>query len=644
MRNDLPAAFSNARQAGDGWIARCPAHDDARSSLSIGRGRDGRWLLKCHAGCELEAILAAAHLEHADLFPDRERQGESRRIVATYPYHDAGGQHLYDVVRYEPKDFRQRRADGVWSMQGVSRVLFGLPALQGQLVVYIVEGEKDVLNLNAIGLVATTNAGGAGKWKDDYAHQLRNAAVEHVVILPDNDIPGRAHAARAAASCHAAGLEVKVVELPELPAKGDVSDWLATGHTKADLVALVKAATLYAPAPAAVTNPGNGSVQEPILVRLADVQPEAVEWIWPGRLARRKSTLLAGDPGGGKSTLATDIGCRISRGAPWPDGGMAPRGKTLVLSAEDGIADTIRPRVDRQNGDPEQIVVLRAIRDEAGERPFNLARDLDRLAEAIAIVQPLLVVIDPISAYLGRTDSHRDAEVRGLLAPLTALLEREGAALLVIAHLSKNDQRAALHRPSGSIAFVAAARIALCLAADPNDPDRRVVAPLKANLSVRPAALAFRIPDGVLTWDAGPVEFDAEALLRTTSPHEREEGTDAAAVIGDLLDDEGAWPMPAKLAIEAGDAHGIPARTMRWTAKRLGIRIERVGFGGKGQWLWHRPIAANSGNSYPEQRNVAPIAGMEEHTGKAAERKKGAIQNSLPARARGAEEVANGIF
>lgn len=152
-----------------------------------------------------------------------------------------------------------------------------------------------------------------------------------------------------------------------------------------------------------------------VLTRLSTVEPIAVEWVWPGRLARGKYTLLAGDPGGGKSSLTLDCAARLSRpGARWPDGPPAPHGCTLLLTAEDGLADTVRPRVDRYGGDPSQIIVLEAVQDTSGRRPLNLARDLAILIDAIREVRPALVVIDPFTAYLGSTDAHRDSEVRGL--------------------------------------------------------------------------------------------------------------------------------------------------------------------------------------------------------------------------------------
>lgn len=122
------------KRSGAGYRARCPAHDDRQASLAVGVGDDGRVLIHCHACCEPQAVLRAIGLATADLFPGRGHQanggGAARRLAATYPYHDAGGELLYQVVRYEPKDFRQRRLDGAggwrWSMDGVERVL-GLP-------------------------------------------------------------------------------------------------------------------------------------------------------------------------------------------------------------------------------------------------------------------------------------------------------------------------------------------------------------------------------------------------------------------------------------------------------------------------------------------------------------------------------------
>ena len=135
------------------------------SSLSISRGDDGRWLLHCHAGCELEAVLLAVNLETRELFP--KTNGHQRApVIAEYDYTDEQGALLFQVVRYLPKEFRQRRPDGrggwTWNVNDVRRVLYRLPALQKQKTVFVVEGEKDADTLAELGLTATTNAGGAG--------------------------------------------------------------------------------------------------------------------------------------------------------------------------------------------------------------------------------------------------------------------------------------------------------------------------------------------------------------------------------------------------------------------------------------------------------------------------------------------------
>ncbi|HXG90010.1 MAG TPA: DUF3631 domain-containing protein [Vicinamibacterales bacterium] len=235
-----------ARPHGAGWMARCPAHDDAKASLSIAPGDDGRTLIKCHAGCSTEAVLATRNLTLKDLQPTRTDRPE---IVATYDYNDEGGTMLNQVLRDKQKNFRQRRPDGAggwtWKLGDVRRVLYHLDKLQDQAIVYKGEGEKDADRLWALGLPGTTNAGGAGKWRQEYTTQLVAAGVKLIVVLPDNDDPGRAHAAQVAASCHAAGLQVKVVALPNLPPKGDVSDWLDAGHTAEELLALVKATPQY---------------------------------------------------------------------------------------------------------------------------------------------------------------------------------------------------------------------------------------------------------------------------------------------------------------------------------------------------------------------------------------------------------------
>jgi putative DNA primase/helicase len=240
--------LANVKHSGQGFSARCPSHHDRHSSLSVGIGDDGRVLLHCHAGCQPEEITEAIGLEMRDLFPSQvippTSAGPKGGIPEQYDYRDANGVLLYQVVRFPPKAFRQRRPDGrgdwIWNLEDVPRVLYRLPELLAAdhlAPVYIVEGEKDADRLAALGLVATTNAGGADKWRDEYSEALRG---RHVVVLPDNDGPGRKHAQRVARSLSGAAAETRIVELPGLPLKGDVSDWLDSGGSTEELGRLVE--------------------------------------------------------------------------------------------------------------------------------------------------------------------------------------------------------------------------------------------------------------------------------------------------------------------------------------------------------------------------------------------------------------------
>ena len=254
----LLAKLPDAKQAGKGWSARCPAHEDRRASLSIGEGEDGWALVKCHAGCKPDAICAAVGLRVVDLMPtadtlpkpSKPRGNGKPRIVAQHEYCDESGNVLFQVVRFDPKDFRQRRpkpgGGWDWSVKGVRVVPYRLPELLAEptLPIVVAEGEKDCENLTRIGVLATCNAGGAGKWTAEHSAFLRG---RRVVVLADNDEAGRNHAQQVAQSLHNIAESVRIVELPGLSGKGDASDWIAAGGTNDELQRLAEAASVWTP-------------------------------------------------------------------------------------------------------------------------------------------------------------------------------------------------------------------------------------------------------------------------------------------------------------------------------------------------------------------------------------------------------------
>ena len=230
------------KKSGDRYICRCPAHDDQNASLSIGEGTDGKILIKCHANCSVESVVSALGLSVADLFADKKQIGKPQKtssLVTSYSYRDKDGNRLFEVCRYEPKDFRQRRPDPdkpgkwLWNLKGIDPVPYRLPELitaaKAGETIFIVEGEKDVAALVQNGFVATCNAGGAGKWRAEFAQYFSGAKA--VCIIADKDGPGRKHAAAVAMSLIGKVPSVKVFELPDTTGKTvkDAHDFFAAG-------------------------------------------------------------------------------------------------------------------------------------------------------------------------------------------------------------------------------------------------------------------------------------------------------------------------------------------------------------------------------------------------------------------------------
>lgn len=312
------------------------------------------------------------------------------------------------------------------------------------------------------------------------------------------------------------------------------------------------------------------------------VEPEEISWLWPGRIPFGKLTLLSGDPGLGKSFLTLDIAARVSAGYGWPDGepGCEP-GVVLIANAEDGMADTMIPRLNAAGADFGNIYLIEAAKDGDKEYPLSLEEHW-RLKGAVEHYHAKLLILDPLSAFLGDIDSHKDSQVRAVLAPLARLAEETRAAVLVVAHLNKSQQTAAIYRTGGSVAFVAAARAVHVLAADRQNTSRRIFAPLKVNIGPPAPALAFTIEASTelpieaarLVWEAKPVDASAEELLAPEPPRPRgprpENLERAKDFIQERLQDV-PDPQPVEAIIQAAKHAGISERTLRRAADDLGV-------------------------------------------------------------------------
>lgn len=361
---------------------------------------------------------------------------------------------------------------------------------------------------------------------------------------------------------------------------------------------IARSVSRYSPAPKSNLGSNEVSRQEdaagiggPQVVRLGDVEPEPVIWLWNGYIVRGKVNLIAGDPGLGKSWVTLDIAARLTVGGETPDRQhRMEQGAVVLLTAEDGLADTVRPRIDVQGGDASLVHVLEGIVDPDGqERLPSLVEDIATLEQLVLSVHARLVIIDPVNAYLGRTDSHVDAQIRRVLTPLAKMAERTGAAIVVVMHLNQSTLQPALYRVQGSIGYVGAARSVLLMVRDKDNPALRIMAPIKANLVGEMPALSFTITDEpALSWQ-GAVEVDIAELLAASSPEEQGAREEAKRFLGEMLADGEA---PGTEVVKEARECGISEKTLRRAAKDMGVDIARVGQVGKrggGVWIWRLP-------------------------------------------------------
>lgn len=239
--DEVLRSLQKVKEKGRGqYVALCPAHSDSNPSLAIKKGKDDQPLLHCFSGCTYEDIVRALGMwKDAPIKEERIRA----KIVAVYDYTDENGKLVYQVVRLEPKSFRQRRPDGkdgfIYNLDGVPRVLFNLPKLLEPSAepIFIVEGEKDAVNLTNIGAIATTNSGGAAKWEKSFNKYFAN---RDVIIIADNDASGANHAEVVSKEVYRAASSVKILELPSDVPKYDVSDYIEEGNGLDDLLYLAR--------------------------------------------------------------------------------------------------------------------------------------------------------------------------------------------------------------------------------------------------------------------------------------------------------------------------------------------------------------------------------------------------------------------
>jgi hypothetical protein len=345
----------------------------------------------------------------------------------------------------------------------------------------------------------------------------------------------------------------------------------------------------------------NGKVSDSrrlVLTGLASVEPRPVRWLWRDRIPLGVLSVLAGKPKLGKSTLAYDLGAKVTTGNL--DGDLAEPAAVLVVTFEDLVAETVVPRVLAAGADLDRVHTIEA--ENNGERDLvSLPEDVPEIAEAAVEHGVRLLIVDPLMAALtGGTDAHRDNQVRRVLAPLAKLAEANDLAVLTIMHLNKGQGADLIGRIGGSVAFTGAARSLLVFGADPGDPDGedgpgRVLAQ-RGNLARRAASLAYRIEGRVIDGPGGPIDTSRllclgesearadELLAAVTTGEERTERDEATEFLRAELE---GGPRPAKEVKSAARDAGISDATLRRAKTQLRVVSERVGgAGADGHWEW----------------------------------------------------------
>lgn len=328
----------------------------------------------------------------------------------------------------------------------------------------------------------------------------------------------------------------------------------------------------------------------------ADIEATEINWTWYERIPRGKVTIVAGDPGLGKSWMMMGLAARLSSGGRWPDGTKAPKGDVIYVSAEDGESDTIRPRLDKLGANTAHIhgIGIAVPRDEGSSLALSLVDHLDGIEAAVRDKEAVMLVLDPLLAFTGgrAVDTNKPNEVRPLLMRVAEMAERTACAVVCIMHLNKRDAGRSLYRITSSLDFTAAARSVLGIAEHPDDPKIRILAGLKQNLSARPPALGFHFVEGELAW-IPDTTFDIEASRLFDTPEPEEPGALEAATdfLRKVVADE---PVLSTQVYEEADSMSVSKRTLERAKKELRGTVDEIETvrlkddKGNPKWYWKR--------------------------------------------------------
>lgn len=616
----------NGKASGDGFMACCPAHDDQNPSLSITE-KDGKVLFHCFAGCSQQRVIEA--LKNKGVFNmnvSKKTSGHgkprldldlraseykknlttkmknfliidrrlSEKVICDFNLGQSNDRlsipvkgldnKVQDIRLYLPPSERKGKVakilpdvntDGSatlypseiipWLKQAAALNTENLDILEplGNLdpveragLILICEGELDALAAISIGYPAITNTCGANAWKSHFSERIADLNLP-VVILMDNDSSGKKGAEERAESLSNLGVKVSIASWPSDRLTGhDITDELIK-YGRESLLSIIMAAESYSD-----------------IVYMNEVIAEDVNWLFKPFIAIGKTTILEGEPGIGKSFLSLEIAARTSIGAenPLKSEEPIPSGKVLLMSAEDGLADTIKPRLEKMNSELTKIFAPKEI--------FTLDdKGFQTLDALIARERPLLVIIDPMTPFLdGKKDTNKASDMRPFFKNLAKLASTYSCAILITRHLAKSKDQTGVSRGLGSIDIAAAVRSILQVTADEEYKDLKRVTHVKSNIGTKGKPFGYRLDDGVFSWAGELSEITDEGK---DIPGELERACDF------LLDALKDGPMDAVDVNKAAKDINISNATLKRAKKKVRIRSKRItNSGERVLWTW----------------------------------------------------------
>jgi hypothetical protein len=577
---------------------RCPRHDDKHPSLSVNPQKNA-WLCgpcgKSGNAWELAAFLAGVDAndragvrqwlaDHGLFSKGLSGNGKAAKIVAAYSYLDEAGRLLFEVVRYEPKAFRQRRPDGsggwLWDLYGVRRVLYNLPEVLKAASVLIVEGERDCETGRKLRLTATCNSGGAGKWRPEYSVFLRG---KRVCVICDADAPGLAHGHDVARSLVGVTASVKLIEA--LPGEGvkDLTDYFHSGGTRESLLNLIRDAPELTAADVAKwgqPKPGTGFTLTPLSELLA--KPDApVDYVVENILVVGTLSAMVSKPKVGKSTFARNLCLAVSRGNDFL-GLQTKQGECIYLGLEEREED-VRNDFRAMGADGGEPILIHA-----AAAP---AEGIRALCELVKERKPRLVVIDPLFRLARVQNESAYAEIYAALGPLIDVSREIGTHVMVLHHSGKGAGKPdPIDSPLGSTAIGGAVSTLIVL---------------KRTESYRTIQTVQRVaqamPETVLNFDP-----ETRRLSIGGTRFEADRKACEAAILEFL---EGAAGPQTQAQIRDGVEGRVTVIRAALTALAEAGRIQKTGDGTKGKPFFYE--FPNSGSHYmpgtrkPESEKVA---------------------------------------